>query len=155
MKVKLFFCVSTFVITLSGILYAQGGEVSYSVDYASKYIWRGWDLTPNNKPAVQPGVSYSKGSMEYGYWSSFAVSNRNELSSLDEFDVYFSYSGSFNGTTEYSVGLTYYSWLNADNFSFDDATTREPFVTVTDSRVPYGLSLGVYYDLNLGAGVYV
>ena len=154
---KFIFMISTFVFATQFLtpVYAEDPSVAYTLDYTSKYIFRGWDLTPNNKSAVQPGVSYSKGSMEYGYWSSFAVSNRDELGSLDEFDLYFSYSGSLNGTTEYSVGLTYYSWLNADDFSFDNNTTPEPFITVADSRMPYGLSLGLYYDLNLGDGVYL
>ena len=154
---KCIFIISAFVLAVSSLtpVYAEDPVVGYTLDYTSKYIWRGWDLTPNNKSAVQPGVSYSQGSMEFGYWSSFAVSNRDELSSLDEFDVYFSYGGSLGETTEYSVGLTYYSWLNADNFSFGDYATPEPFVTVTDSRMPYGLSFGLYYDLNLGDGMYV
>ena len=149
--------ISTLILVgvLTAPAYAEDPAVGYTLDYTSKYIWRGWDLTPNDNSAVQPGVSYSTGSMEFGYWSSFAVSNRNELSSLDEFDVYFSYSSSLGETTEYSVGMTYYSWLNSENFNFGDFATPEPFITVADSRVPYGLSLGVYYDLNLGDGVYV
>ena len=154
---KSIYIISTFVLAAASVtpVYAEDSAVVYTLDFTSKYIWRGWDLTPKNKPAVQPGVSYSKGSMEYGYWSSFALTNRNKLSSDDEFDVYFSYNSSFGETTEYSVGLTYYSWLNADNFSFDGNTTPEPFITVTDSRMPYGLSFGLYYDLNLGDGVYL
>lgn len=154
---KSIFIISTFVLAVASMtpVYAQESAVAYTLDYTSKYIWRGWDLTPKNKSAVQPGVSYSKGSMAYGYWSSLAVSNRDELGSLDEFDVYFEYSSSFGETTGYSVGLTYYSWLNADDFSFDGNTTPEPFITVTDSRMPYGLSVGLYYDLNLGDGIYV
>ena len=155
MKVIKIFWVSTCVITLSGTLYAQGGEVNYSVDYASKYIWSGYDLTPNNRAAIQPGITYSHESFEVGYWSSFAVSDRDNLSSVDEFDVYFSYSSKFGDRFEYSVGFTHYSWLNMDEFNFSDGTTQEPYFSLTLAESPFSPTVTAYYDLNLGDGLYL
>ena len=65
---KFIFMISTFVFATQFLtpVYAEDPSVAYTLDYTSKYIFRGWDLTPNNKSAVQPGVSYSKGSI--GVW---------------------------------------------------------------------------------------
>ena len=53
---KSIYIISTFVLAAASVtpVYAEDPVVSYTLDYTSKYIWRGWDLTPKNKPAVQP-----------------------------------------------------------------------------------------------------
>ena len=33
-------------------------KVNWGIDYVSRYIWRGYDLTPDNNPNIQPQVTF-------------------------------------------------------------------------------------------------
>lgn len=67
------------------------GDLSIGADVVSRYVWRGTDF--GNAAAVQPGISYSIGSLEVGAWGSWAI---NGAADGNENDLYASYSiGSF------------------------------------------------------------
>jgi hypothetical protein len=83
-------------------------DVGFGADVVSRYVWRGTDF--GNAVSVQPGMSYSTGSVEVGAWSSWAINGGG----ANENDLYVSFSAGPVGITVtdyYFPGLT-----AADNF---------------------------------------
>lgn len=72
---------------------------SIGADLVSRYVWRGTDF--GNSPAIQPGVSFSKGGFEVGAWGSYSFSSNTGGA---EADLYAGYSFDFGlslGVTDY------------------------------------------------------
>ena len=78
-------------------------EVGFGADVVSRYVWRGTDF--GNAVSVQPGISYSTGSVEIGAWSSWAITGGG----ANENDLYISYAAgpvSITLSDYYFPGLT-------------------------------------------------
>jgi hypothetical protein len=78
-------------------------EVGFGADVVSRYVWRGTDF--GNAVNVQPGISYSKGAVEVGAWSSWAITGGG----ANENDLYISYAAgpvSLTLTDYFLPGLT-------------------------------------------------
>jgi hypothetical protein len=88
-------------------------EIGLGADVVSRYIFRGTDF--GNAVTVQPGISYSTGSVEIGAWSSWAITDGG----ANENDIYVSFSAGPVGIT---VTDYYFPGLTADDqfFSFSD-----------------------------------
>ncbi len=113
-------------------------EISATVDYYDKYVWRGFLL--DNDSVLQPGVAISSCGFEGGFWGSWDVESHDGLAS-DEVDGYIGYSFDLGFLSEelsfvgISVGNTWYSFPEADLYSkeaylglsFD--TFLSPYVT--------------------------
>ena len=100
------------VAALTAAAPAANAEVGIGADVMSRYVWRGTDF--GNSASVQPWISYSKGAVEVGAWSSWAISTGG----ANENDLYASYSAG-----PLSVALTDYFFPTAqesDFFSFSD-----------------------------------
>ncbi|MBN1949961.1 MAG: hypothetical protein JW801_02105 [Bacteroidales bacterium] len=77
----------------------SGSSFSVGADLVSRYVWRGTDF--GNSPAIQPGVSFSKGGFEVGAWGSYSFSSNTGGA---EADLYAGYSFDFGlslGVTDY------------------------------------------------------
>lgn len=91
--------IATFLlISIMFSIPAIAGDLSIGADVVSRYVWRGTDF--GNAAAVQPGISYTMGSLEIGAWGSWSI---NGAPGGNENDLYASYSiGSFAFTmTDY------------------------------------------------------
>jgi hypothetical protein len=133
------------------------GAVSAQVDLVSRYIWRGFDLLPNNHAAVQPSVTFELGKSGFalGIWSSFALAQRGVFKYSDEIDVTLSYNFKVPESWELAAGFTNYGYWFADDFKFKKNTSQEVYAIVTKTDLPLSPTLSVYYDFNLGSGLYV
>lgn len=133
------------------------GKASVQVDWVSRYVWRGFDLLPNNHMAVQPSftVDLGKSGFSLNVWSSFALAQRDDFRYSDEIDPTLSYTFAMPEGWELSAGFNLYGYWFAEDFSFRDATSQEVFVSIARTDLPLSPSLSVYYDLNLGSGLYV
>jgi len=133
------------------------GAVSGQVDLVSRYIWRGFDLLPDNHMAIQPSVSIELGKSGFtlDVWSSFALANRCDFKYSDEIDLTLSYDFTMPEGWELSLGFTHYGYWFAQDFSFKDSTSQEIFAAVARTDLPLSPQLSIYYDFNLGSGVYV
>jgi hypothetical protein len=133
------------------------GVVSAQVDLVSRYIWRGFDLLPDNHAAVQPSLTFDLGESGFSLnlWGSFALAQRSEFKSSDEIDVTVSYDFTMPEGWQLTAGFTHYGYWSAENFTFKDSTSQEVFATITRTDLPLSPSLSVYYDLNLGSGLYI
>ena len=73
----------------------------------------------------------------------------------DEIDVTLSYSFKVPEGWELTAGFTNYGYWFADDFKFKDNTSQEVYATVARTDLPLSPTLSVYYDFNLGSGLYV
>ena len=137
-------------LTLPGAVYGQ-------VDLVSRYIWRGFDLLPDNHAAIQPSLTIDLGESGFSLnvWSSFALAHRDVFRHSDEIDVTLSYVFQIAESWEVTAGFTNYGYWFADDFKFKDNTSQEVYVTVARTDLPLSPQLSVYYDFNLGSGLYV
>lgn len=67
---------------------ASFAEIGLGADVVSRYVWRGTDF--GNALSIQPGMSFSKGSLEIGAWASYPIDNGSV--GANENDLYISYS---------------------------------------------------------------
>jgi uncharacterized protein (TIGR02001 family) len=146
----LFACLASAILPLSG-------AVSGQVDLVSRYIWRGFDLLPDNHAAIQPSLTFDLGASGFSLnvWSSFALAQRGTFKYSDEIDVTLSYAFKMPEGWELNAGFTHYGYWFANNFKFKDNTSKEVYATVTKTDLPFSPTLSVFYDFNLGSGFYV
>ena len=56
---------------------------------------------------------------------------------------------------ELTAGLIHYGYWFADDFTFKASTSLELYATIARTDLPLSPTLSVYYDVNLGSGLYV
>jgi hypothetical protein len=155
MKKLLFLLVAAVLFTgvWSTSAMAEAGKFSgeVAVDYASRYIWRGYDLIPDNNPAVQPRFCVSYGitdqlTVKYLFWADYRLvsgSDRTEENDndWDEFDHIPSLVYTLNDTFSFDLGYILYYLPSAET------NPKEVYGGVT-MALPYDLStsLYVFYD---------
>ncbi|MDP8212326.1 MAG: hypothetical protein P9X22_03425 [Candidatus Zapsychrus exili] len=103
-------------------------EVSASLDFYDKYVWRGFLL--DDDPVLQPGVNLSSNGFEGGFWGSWDLQNKDALSS-DEVDGWIGYGFDlgFLGESFEKVGLSVgHTWYG---FSESDLYSKEYYFGVT------------------------
>jgi uncharacterized protein (TIGR02001 family) len=129
----------------------------FQADVMSRYIWRGMDLLWNNKPALQPSVTYSFGESGFSMnlWGSFALGNRSEYKDLDEIDLTLDYTFSLSDQVEMSVGFIAYSYPFYPEFSFKNDVTEEVYASIGLPNAFLSPYLTAFYDFNLGTGLYL
>ncbi|HUU04750.1 MAG TPA: TorF family putative porin [Patescibacteria group bacterium] len=142
---------------LAGAALPLGGAVSGQVDLVSRYIWRGFDLLPENHAAIQPALTFDlgKSGLSINVWGSFALAQRGTFSYSDEIDLTLAYAFEMPGGWELSAGLIHYGYWFAEDFKFRDHTSQEVFAAVAATGLPMAPELCLYYDVNLGSGLYV
>ncbi len=133
------------------------GAVAPQVDLVSRYVWRGFDLLPDNHAAIQPSLTIDLGASGFSLnvWSSFALAQRDLFKYSDEIDLTLSYEFAMPEGWELSAGFIHYGYWFAEDFSFKDSTSEEVYATVTRTDLPLSPTLSLYYDFNLGSGLYV
>jgi hypothetical protein len=134
------------LVGLLAITTTASAQVHAGADFASRYVWRGFDF--GESFSVQPSVSYSNSGFTVGSWASYSISA--DGSGANEHDLYVSYS---RGPIE--VGLTDYFFPAAPGadgvpesarfFNFDDngegAHTLEPYLALSG---PSGFPVELY-----------
>ena len=145
------------LVGLSGMALPLPGAVSGQIDLVSRYIWRGFDLLPDNHAAIQPALTIDLGASGFSLnaWSSFALTERAVFKSFDEIDLTLSYAFKVAAGWELSAGFIHYGYWFADDFKFKVNTSLEVYATVVKTDLPLSPTLSVYYDFNLGSGLYV
>lgn len=132
---------------------ALSGEVG--VDYASRYIWRGIDLIPDNQPAIQPWFTVGYGltdklTINYLFWADYRLVSGADPedrdgetdNDWDEFDHVVSLTYEHDDTWSFELGYILYYLPSLTN-------TQEIYAGAT-MALPYNLStsLYVYYDFD-------
>lgn len=139
---------------LCSLLYTThiNAGVQYSLDFSSRFIWRGFDLNPDNKPVLQPSITVPLGDTGFAvnFWGSFSFEDKT----LHETDITLSYDFTKLKNFSLSVGFTHYGWYFSEDFKFSAHTTQEIYITVGLPNVPLKPGVSLYYDLNNGDGLY-
>jgi len=150
-------CVLLLLVFLAGAALPLTGAVGGQVDLVSRYVWRGFDLLPDNHAAIQPSLTVDLGRSGFSLnlWSSFALAQRDIFKYADEIDLTLSYEFAMPEGWELSAGFIQYGYWFAEDFKFKAHTSQEIFVQVAKTDLPLSPQLSVYYDFNLGSGLYV
>lgn len=146
------------VIFTTILLASLGLSAQWNFDLTatSRYIWRGFDLLPDNNPALQPSLTYTFGDSGFSInaWGSFALKQRDEYKYFDEIDLTLNYDLELEELT-ISAGLIHYGYYFVDGFSFKNNTTQEFYLGLALGGLPLEPRLTAYYDINLGDGLYL
>lgn len=122
-------------------------ETSGNITYVSKYIWRGWDLAPNEEPALQGGISVAHPvGLALDIWGSYAFDGDP---ALDEFDYTLGYSFAMNDFIDASLGMTYYTFPSASH-----SESAEVYLGLSFPKAALGPAFTVYHDWEDGDGTY-
>jgi hypothetical protein len=136
------------------LLWAVGLEAgtSYQITYTSRYIWRGFDANPDNKPALQPSVTFNfgKSGLSLNLWESFSFENKE----VNETDITLSYAFKTSKKYSLSVGFIHYGWYFAKGFTFKNNTSNEVTISAGLPEVFLSPNLSLFYDFSNGAGLY-
>lgn len=128
-------------------LESKGIGVDVTLDFNSKYIWRGQNLVDDW--VLQPGASTTIGGFTFGIWGNVDMTNENgEEWEFTEIDYSIDYSGSLTDTIGYSLGYIYYEFPNAggDTYEFYGGLSFDTFLSP---------SVTWYYDADEVEGSYV
>lgn len=125
---------------------------SYQVDFVSRYIWRGFDLNPNKKPALQPSITYAfgKSGLSFTLFTSFSFEDKN----TNEIDFFLDYEFKTSADFSLSAGFFNYGWYFRDNFKFKDDTSQEIYVSAGLPNLFLCPRFTAYYDFGNGDGFY-
>ncbi|HAJ57625.1 MAG TPA: hypothetical protein DCL35_07655 [Candidatus Omnitrophica bacterium] len=126
-------------------------QASGSLDFYSKYVWRGFTL--DKDPVLQPSFSLSAKGFTFTFWSSSDVDNNDGINS-GEIDLVFDYTKTF-GILSVSVGHTYYDFPGTNGYS------KEFYIGAGLCEIPglgWPITLGLKYyrdygDQNHGGGL--
>jgi len=148
---KAFRCVLLFIIFV-GISLPLAADFKYNLNYSSSYIWRGFDLNPTQKMVLQPSVDYSfgKSGLALNIWGSFSFVNRE----TNEIDLTLSYTFKAAKNVLLKAGLIHYGYYFAENFSFENNTSHELFISAGLPNTITHPTLTVFYDFTNGDGFY-
>jgi hypothetical protein len=127
------------------------------VDVTSRFIWRGFDLLPDNNSALQPSFTYDFGDSGFSLnvFASIALTDRDIYKYWDEIDLTLTYALKTSENISIVLGFTNYGWWFAEDFKFKDHTTQEFFVELGFPKVLFGPKLTAVYDINVYDGLYV
>ena len=133
--------VGTGVITAS-----EGGSItaSGSMDYYSKYMWRGYTLDVD--PVLQPGFSLTGYGITASVWGSMPVANRDGVLS-NEVDLTIGYSFQGDGFT-ISLGHISYQFP-----VITPTMTNEVYIGMGLTKLPVGVALTYYNDYSDSDGI--
>lgn len=137
-------------LTSSSFIYAA--DATFSVDYVNRYIWRGFDLNPDNKYVIQPSIDFSFGDSPWtiNLWHSYSAENKN----LNELDITLNYDFSETKNVAISAGLVHYAWYWVKKFSEESNTSMEGYLSFTWEKAPLCPALTLYQDFKNGNGFY-
>ena len=125
-------------------------EFGYTLDYFSKYIWRGQNL--NDRSVFQPSAYLSKYGFTGTIWANQDWTNANgDAGNVTEIDYALDYSNTvpcIEGL-EWSAGLYHYTFPHTEF-----AATTEVYGGLTLTDVPFSPSFKVYRDVDEIKGTY-
>jgi hypothetical protein len=101
---------------------------------------------------VQPSADFSfgKSGLALNIWSSFSFVNRE----ANEIDLTLSYTFKTAKNVLLKAGLIHYGYYFTENFSFDDNTSHELFISAGLPNTITHPTLTVFYDFTNGDGFY-
>jgi uncharacterized protein (TIGR02001 family) len=143
------FCLLFFVLFSSAL---SATDTSFSVDYSNRYIWRGFDLNPDNEYVIQPSLDFAFGKSPWSVnlWYSHSAKDND----LNEVDLTLNYDFATHKDMSVSAGIIHYGWYSVSNFSHNANTTFETYAIFTWEKSCLSPELSFYHDSKNGNGLY-
>ena len=128
-------------------------NMSSNLTMVSRYIWRGFDTIPNDRPAAQPSLTFSFGEsgLWCNLWSAIALVDTNFV----ELDFIAGYDKILSKDVVLSTGVGYFTFPSFPNYPDKNSASPEIYLGTTFSSIPLSPRLTGYYDFNLGDGLYL
>lgn len=122
------------------------------VTFVSRYIWRGFDCIADDCPAVEPSITlaFGKSGVWFNAWSAFALADTDFV----ELDLVLGYDQAFSEDLIFSAGAGYFTFPSMPNYPDENSATPEVYAGVTLTSFPLSPNLTLYYDFNMGDGIY-
>jgi len=130
-------------------------ELEASVDFLSKYIWRGQNI--DDDPVFQPGISAAYGNLNASIWGNLELTNINDKSGdFSELDYSLGYTGTLPSVdgVGYSIGVIYYDFPSSAADGNRTPDTTEVYWGL-NFDVPLSPSVTIYHDVDEAEGSYV
>jgi hypothetical protein len=109
--------------------------VTLDVTYASRYIWRGFDVYANNHSAIQPRLTIDWMGSGFGTTVFYSRANGSGFEEKQEYDYSMFYTGHLAQeevyATNYTIGWTYYQYPELNRKS----NAQEAFLTISMPRI--------------------
>jgi len=121
-------------------------------DLTSRYIWRGFDLNPDNRPALQPSITLGFGDtgLFLDIWSSISF----EAKERGEIDLTLFYDFMISEDVSLVAGFTHYGFYFQNGFSWRRNTTQEFYLSGGLPSIFLSPAVSLFYDINRGSGFY-
>lgn len=110
------------LMSVTGLVQAQANNdlgVALDVTYASRYIWRGFDVYANEHSAIQPKLTIDWYGSGFGTSVFMSRANGSGFENKEEIDYTIFYNGNLFAdeayTTNYTVGWVYYNYPEFSN----------------------------------------
>ena len=130
-------------------------EIGFQSDLTlvSRYIWRGFDTIVDDRPAVQPSITFAfgKSGVWLNLWSAIALADTDFV----ELDLIVGYDKVFSKEMTFSAGVGYFTFPSMSHYPDKNSTSPEIYAGVSTSSLPLSPGLTLYYDFNVGDGLYV
>lgn len=140
------------ILLMFPLTVSSGVTFTSDITLVSRYIWRGFDTIIDDHPAIQPSLTlaFGKSGLWFNAWSAFALADTDFV----ELDLIVGYDRVLSDDVAISAGVGYFTFPSMSGFPDENSTTPEAYAGVTLSSLPLSPNLTVYYDFNLGDGVY-
>lgn len=128
-------------------------QTSSNLTLVSRYIFRGSDIIPNDKPAVQPSLTlvFGESGLWFNAWSAIALIDTDFV----ELDLIVGYDRIMSKDITLSTGIGLFTFPSYSDYPDKNSTSPEIYLGTTFSSVPLSPRFTAYYDLNLGDGFYL
>ncbi len=132
--------------------------IEFSISLNSSYIWRGFDLVPDNKPVMFFDVSddfqdFLSGELFLETFFAYSFEKMGNGKHYSELDLTAGFRKNLNKNIELETGLTLYTFPYVDDFLGKNSVSPELFITLNFLK-KFSPFISVYYDMNLGDGFY-
>jgi hypothetical protein len=146
-----FLVVGIIVFLISSPVCAKIGLRS-ELSFVSKYIWRGFDTIADDRPAIQPSVTFDFGrsGVWFNLWSAVALADTDFV----ELDLVLGYDRDLSKDLSFFAGIGYFTFPSMSGYPDENSTTPEVYAGITANALPFSPSFTLYYDFNLGDGIY-
>ena len=130
--------------------------MAVDVDFVSRYIWRGFDLTgpKGNRPAFQPAVTYSHGpsGVWVNVWTSFTTGSHENVDVPNEVDFTVGWDRFINDRFGITGGYTQYTFPDAA--AGLDFHSEEIFIGLLTANNPVNPYASLFIDFGALEGLY-
>jgi uncharacterized protein (TIGR02001 family) len=146
------FLVMGFIVFLISSPVCAKLGVRSELSLVSKYIWRGFDTIADDRPAVQPSLTFDFGrsGIWFNLWSAVAMADTDFV----ELDLVLGYDRDLSKYLSLSAGIGYFTFPSMSGYPDENSTTPEAYAGITANALSLSPSLTLYYDFNLGDGIY-